>query len=137
MNFKDPASMNEVVGRVLRYGVVISGVVFAEGIVLLALSVDYTDVSRLLVYNPNAVPHGTYYSVTFAGILAGLVTFNPSTYIEVGAILLIATPVSRVLISVLLFHVEGDRQYVLITAVVLALLLFSMLVTPFIPGFHA
>jgi uncharacterized membrane protein len=42
-----------------------------------------------------------------------------------------------VLISVLLFAAEGDRLYVYITAVVLALLLFSMLVTPFIPAFNA
>lgn len=128
--------MNVIIGRVLRYGVIISAAVIVFGVVILALSGNYSDVSNLLTYNPNVTPHGNY-SVSFTGILAGLGALNPLSLIEVGVILLIATPVSRVLISVLLFDAEGDRQYVLITAVVLGLLLFSMLVTPYIPGFHA
>jgi uncharacterized membrane protein len=136
VNLRDPDSMNQVIGLVLRYGVIISATVIIVGIVSLSLSGKYSDASNLLTYNPNAIPHGNY-DVSFAGILAGLAAFNPISLIEVGVILLIATPVSRVLISVLLFDAEGDRQYVLITAVVLTLLLFSMLVTPYIPGFHA
>jgi uncharacterized membrane protein len=44
-----------------------------------------------------------------------------------GILLLIATPVVRVAISVVLFAVQRDRRYVLITAVVLALLLTSLM----------
>ncbi|MDE1858390.1 MAG: DUF1634 domain-containing protein [Thaumarchaeota archaeon] len=135
MNLKDPDSMNKVIGMVLRYGVLISASVIVLGVVILALSGNYSDVASLLTYNPN-IPHGNF-DVSFAGIIKGLAAFNPLSIIEVGVILLIATPVSRVLISVLLFDAEGDRQYVLITGVVLTLLLFSMLVTPYIPGFHA
>jgi len=43
-----------------------------------------------------------------------------------GVLLLIATPVVRVAISVLLFAVERDMRYVLITSVVLILLLLSL-----------
>jgi len=75
--------------------------------------------------------------VSLSGLLNGIVSFAPFSWIELGVIILIATPVARVLISVFLFAAEKDRLYVLITAVVLALLLFSMLVTPSIPGFHA
>ncbi|MDG6902966.1 MAG: DUF1634 domain-containing protein [Nitrososphaerota archaeon] len=135
MNLKDPDSMNNVIGMVLRYGVLISATVIILGVVILALSGKYSDVASLLTYNQN-VPHGNF-DVSFSGIVSGLAAANPISIIEVGVILLIATPVSRVLISVLLFDAEGDRQYVLITGVVLALLLFSMLVTPYIPGFHA
>ncbi|HKT21117.1 MAG TPA: DUF1634 domain-containing protein [Nitrososphaerales archaeon] len=136
MNLKDPDSMNEVIGLTLRYGVIISAAVIILGVVSLAASGNYGDVSNLLSYNPNVTPHGNY-DVSFEGILAGLATLNPLSLIEVGVILLIATPVTRVVISVLLFDAEGDRKYVVITAVVLVFLLFSMLVTPYIPGFHA
>ncbi|MDG6975316.1 MAG: DUF1634 domain-containing protein [Nitrososphaerota archaeon] len=54
-----------------------------------------------------------------------------------GVVVLIATPVTRVLFAVLLFAAERDMTYVKITVVVLFLLLFSMLATPFIPLFNA
>jgi uncharacterized membrane protein len=136
MNLRDPDSMNQVIGQVLRYGTLVSAAVIIVGIVRLATSGAYSDVSAFLTYNPSVIPHGNY-SVTLSSIFGGLATLNAISLIEVGVILLIATPVSRVLISVLLFQAERDRQYVLITAVVLALLLFSMLVSPAIPGFHA
>jgi uncharacterized membrane protein len=45
----------------------------------------------------------------------------------VGLLLLVATPVARVIFSAIAFALEGDRTYVVITLVVLALLLFSLL----------
>lgn len=136
MNPRDPESMNEVIGLALRYGVILSALVIILGMVLLATSGTYSDVSNLLAYNPNSVPHGNF-GVSLTGILGGLATLDPLSYIELGVIFLIATPVTRVFISVLLFEAEKDRRYVLITGMVLILLLFSMLVTPHIPGFHA
>ena len=62
---------------------------------------------------------------------------EPYAIIELGVLTLLATPVVRVLTSVFLFAAEGDRLYMYITAAVLLLLLFSMLATPFIPGFYA
>lgn len=137
MNLKDPESMNIVIGRVLRYGVVLSASVILLGVLGLAAASGGFDSSIFLTYNPGTIPHGTWYQVSLSGLAGGLVALTPYAWIELGVILLIATPVTRVLISVFLFAAERDRLYVLITAVVLVLLLFSMLVTPFIPGFHA
>jgi len=50
--------------------------------------------------------------------------------IQVGLLLLIATPVARVVLALVAFALEGDRTYVVITVVVLAVLIFS-LVMPF------
>jgi len=136
LNIRDPESMNEIIGNVLRYGVMVSAVVVLFGTVLLANSSGTSDTSGILTYYPNQVPHGTY-DVSFQGLITGLASFSAYSWIELGVIFLIATPVSRVLISVFLFLAERDRLYVAITTVVLALLLFSMLVTPFIPFFHA
>jgi len=136
MNLKDPESMNVVIGKVLRYGVVLSGMIVILGTIGLILSSGTSETAPFLAYNPGTVPHDGI-DVSPAGLLHGLVTFSAFSWIELGVIVLIATPVSRVLISVFLFAAERDRLYVLITAVVLAILLFSILVTPFIPGFHA
>ncbi len=128
--------MNAVVGSVLRYGVVISALTVLFGTFLLASSVGASDSAGILTYNPNSVPHGNF-DVSLQGLSSGLAKLNAYSWIELGVILLIATPVSRVLISVFLFAAERDRLYVAITAIVLTLLLFSMLVTPLIPFFHA
>jgi uncharacterized membrane protein len=137
MNLKDPESMNVIIGKVLRYGVVLSAAVILLGGLGLAAASGSSEASGLLTYDTSTIPHGTWYQVSLSGLSSGLVTLTPYAWIELGVILLIATPVSRVLISVFLFAAERDRLYVLITAVVLLLLLFSMLATPFIPGFHA
>jgi len=136
MNLRDPDSMNVVIGKVLRYGVILSGVIIILGTVGLIASNGLSETASYLNYNPNTIPHDGI-DIDPAGLFHGLVTFSAFSWIELGVIVLIATPVSRVLISVFLFAAEKDRMYVLITTVVLCLLLFSMLVTPFIPGFHA
>lgn len=136
MNLKDPESMNGVVGSVLRYGVIISAAVIILGLIELVAASGTSDVSGSIVYNPNAIPHGNF-DVSLSGLLSGLIGLQPYPLIELGAIILIATPASRVLVSIFLFAAEGDSVYVAVTAVVLSLLLFSMLVTPYIPIFHA
>ena len=134
MSLKDPESMNNIIGNVLRYGVIISFAVILFGTLLLvATSASSTATST---YIPNQIPHGTF-SVSLTGLIKGLAGFQAYSIIELGVIILMATPVSRVLISVLLFAAERDKLYVYITMVVLALLLFSMLVTPLIPVFNA
>lgn len=136
MNLRDPETMNAVIGKALRYGVVVSAAIIVAGILRLGSSSSFTDIASVLAYNAGSIPHGNY-DVSAGGILRGLATLDPFSLIELGVIVLIATPVLRVLVSVFLFGAERDRKYVAITAVVLALLLFSMLVTPLLPGFHA
>jgi uncharacterized membrane protein len=136
LNLRDPESMSAVVGNALRYGVLLSAAVIIFGILELVATSGTSDVSGSIIYNPDAVPHGNF-DISLSGLLSGLIGLQPYSLIELGAIILIATPVSRVLISVFLFAAEGDRVYVAVTAVVLSLLLFSLLVAPFIPIFHA
>jgi uncharacterized membrane protein len=127
--------MNGLISALLRYGVFLSAVIIAAGTVLLLLGNGGQDVSRLVVYNANQLPHGNF-DPTLGHMLAGLATFDPQSIIELGVLVLLATPAARVLLSVLLFAAEGDRTYTYITAFVLVVLLFSMLVTPYIPGFN-
>lgn len=135
MNLKDPESMNKLVSGLLRYGVILSASIILVGTVLLLLRNGSQEVSQLAAYNPNRLPHGNF-DPTLGHMVAGLKVLDPQSIIELGVLFLLATPASRVLLSILLFYAEGDRIYVYITTVVLAFLLFSMLVTPYIPGFN-
>ena len=47
--------------------------------------------------------------------------------IQLGLLLLIATPVARVAFSIFGFALEGDRMYAGFTLIVLAILLYSLL----------
>ena len=136
MRLSNPDAMNDLVSGVLRYGVLLSSAIIMLGAALALARYGSLRASDFLTYLPNQVPHGTY-SVDLADLTAGLLSLDPFSVIELGVIVLLATPVARVLLSVFLFAAEGDRTYVYITATVLALLLFSILVAPFIPVFHA
>jgi len=63
---------------------------------------------------------------TVTGIVRGSASFHGRNIIQLGLLLLIATPVARVAFSVVAFALERDRMYVVITLIVLAVLLFSL-----------
>jgi uncharacterized membrane protein len=109
-----------LLGRLLQVGVAISAaVVLAGGAVY-------------LVRHGGARPHyGRFVgepaelrSVT--GILDAVAARRGRAIIQLGLLLLIATPVARVAFSLVAFLRERDRAYVLITSFVLALLLVSL-----------
>ena len=134
MNLKDPASMNNILGIVLRSGVVLSGLVIAIGTGLFVANHSMDDTSSYLAYSPNVIPHGSF-PVSLSATFSGIVSLDPGAIIQLGFLILLATPVARVALSLFLFAAEKDRLYVYITASVLVILLFSMLVTPLIPLF--
>jgi uncharacterized membrane protein len=47
--------------------------------------------------------------------------------IDLGILLLVATPICRVMFAVIAFVLEKDRLYIAVSAIVLAVLLFGML----------
>jgi uncharacterized membrane protein len=127
--------MNNILGIVLRSGVVLSGLIIAIGTGLFVANHSLDDTSAYLTYNPGLVPHGNF-PASLASIATGLASLNPSSIIQLGFLVLLATPVARVALSLFLFAAEKDRMYVYLTAAVLAILLFSMLATPLIPIFN-
>jgi len=60
-------------------------------------------------------------------VLRGAFTGTPKAIIELGLLLLILTPIARVAFSVIAFAAERDYMYVIMTLVVLAVLLYSLL----------
>ncbi len=59
-------------------------------------------------------------------VLAGIAQGRSECLIQLGLLMLIATPVARVALSVAAFAAEHDRTYVVITLIVLAVLLASV-----------
>ena len=115
-----------VIAGVLRWGVAISLVLLGGGTVLFLFhSADFSqaggtaqDFNRLLVLRPVR-------EYTWGWFVEGLTHWRGDVFVIPGLLLLIATPVLRVFVSIIAFALEKDRVYVVITSVVLALLILS------------
>ena len=64
---------------------------------------------------------------TVSGVLDNLRAPTPRVIIQLGLLLLILTPISRVAFSVCAFALEKDYLYVVVTLVVLAILMYSLM----------
>lgn len=71
--------------------------------------------------------HGTPAELRrIGGIVQSAVALRGRGTIQLGLLLLIATPIARVMFSIFGFAEERDRMYMAFTAVVLVILLFSL-----------
>ena len=59
-------------------------------------------------------------------MLAGVLAREPKALMQLGLMILVATPLARVAFSVVGFALERDRLYVALTLAVLALLLLGL-----------
>jgi uncharacterized membrane protein len=138
------ALMQSVLSRTLLYGVILSTVIILVGLAVMAItnktgySCDSSgdSLTCLLKYDPNTIPHGDYPN-NLAALVSGLELFKSFAIIQLGVLVLLATPVIRVSASLVLFAIEKDRPFVLITLFVLLVLLFSFFIIPEIPIFKA
>ena len=68
------------------------------------------------------------WAASVAGIVANACQLRGRGLIQLGLLLLIATPVLRVVIAAVAFALQRDRLYVAVSLIVLASLAYSMLV---------
>ncbi|WP_081167475.1 DUF1634 domain-containing protein [Lactococcus garvieae] len=101
------------IGKILRAGVFVSSVVIIIGLLMFVLTGHSG-------YPGNTYPRG------FSEIIRGIVEFKPFAWLMAGLFLLILTPVLRVLASIFAFAKEGDKLYVFITLMVLAVLVLAI-----------
>ncbi len=107
---EDGTSTRRVVGGVLAAGVWGSVALMLAGAVVASIS-------------PSSAP----VPATVKGLLRGAASGHGPAIMQLGVALLIATPVLRVLASVLSFARQRDWTYVAITTTVLALLALGIL----------
>lgn len=115
--FKD-TDMQAVIGWVLRIGVILSiSIVFLGGAIYIYRHggevTDHTHFTGVPVF------------VQPSNIIKGLFDFRARSIIQIGIMLLIATPVIRVIFSAIGFVLEKDRLYVCISLLVLLIIFIS------------
>ncbi len=115
-------SIERMVSVLLRTGVIISGlIVLGGGIYYLLAHGGETENFRVFV-GTSALDR------TVPGILQGALALRARSVIQLGLVALILTPILRVAFSLLGFAFERDKKYVVITSIVLAVLLCSLVI---------
>ncbi len=114
-------SIERMVSVLLLAGVLISGSVVLGG-----------GVYYLVRHGGEAVGYRTFQGQPsidriVSEIVKGAIALRARSIIQMGILLLIATPIARVAFSLVGFALERDRTYVVITAIVLAVLLVSLI----------
>ncbi|MBI4198849.1 MAG: DUF1634 domain-containing protein [Chloroflexi bacterium] len=122
--------MELAISYALRAGVLLSAAVILAGILWFALTRD-TGYARVLPHHlPDLLAfhqaHGPgFFPTSLKAVLTGAAAGKPYAIIGLGMLLLIATPVVRVALSVVFFLAQRDWLYTGITLFVLAVLLLS------------
>lgn len=103
--------------KVLVGGMIVSTILFAIGVI-------------------RALIHPTYMPLTadwirehyhFRVVMHGLATLDPTTLMMVATLLLILTPVARVVVSIWAFAVDKDYKFVGITVIVFVIMLITVI----------
>ena len=114
-------AVEQLVGRILQIGVAISAIVTGIGGLM------------LLFHHGREIPsYSTFRGEpeairTLSGIVHGAAGLDARSIIQLGLVLLIATPILRVAFTWVAFALQRDRMYVLITSIVLAVLLYGLI----------
>jgi uncharacterized membrane protein len=115
-------TLEVIIGYTLRIGVLAAAVIVLLGGIL------------YLVENGAAAPHyqsfhaGATQADSLWGIVRNIRALNSYGMIQLGLLVLIATPILRVIFSVVAFALERDILYVVATLIVLGVLLYSLVV---------
>lgn len=123
----DPASLrsdddlDRMIGGLLRSGVLLAGAVTIVGGALF-LAHHGREPLALGVFRGEPVEYRSLDGIVTAARAGGT-----RALIQIGVVLLIATPISRVALMMVAFWRQRDRLFVAISALVLGLLLFSLL----------
>ena len=116
----DDQRVEEIIGNLLRSGVLLAAVVVAAGgVIYLAHNGHAHPDYRIFRGEPSDLSH-------VRGILRDARAGRGRGIIQLGLLLLIATPVARVAFSIVAFAMQRDRMYVVITLIVFATLLYSL-----------
>lgn len=119
-NFFADKDVQLLLGTLLRVGVISSMCVVCIGGLIYLVS-NYSGVVDYQDFNPNKSGLSS-----ISSIFSHLLSLDGSAIIQFGTLLLIFTPILRVVFSVFSFLIERDFLYVLIGVFVLCVILFSL-----------
>lgn len=117
----DDRRMELIMGRLLQFGVFLASfVMLVGGILYVNAQHDARPDYRVFSSEPQALRH-------FSGIAHGVAAGEPAAIIQLAVLLLIATPVARVVFALIAFGIERDKLYIIVSSVVLVVLLMGLL----------
>jgi uncharacterized membrane protein len=117
--------VEDLIGNLLRTGVMISAAVVSAGAIIYLVRHGSSPANyRIFRGEPSDLRH-------IRGIVGEALSFHGRGIMQLGLLLLIATPVARVALSIVGFAEEGDRMYMGFASLVLVILLFSLLGPPY------
>jgi uncharacterized membrane protein len=110
----------QFVGNLLRYGVL-----FATGIVMVG------GVLYLIRYGNTPANYHFFHSEptdfrSLEGVSSAVLSGRRRGIIQIGLLLLIATPIARVVFSLLAFMQQRNLTYIIVTMIVLSALMYSL-----------
>ncbi len=114
--------VEQFIGRMLRLGVV------------LATTVTLVGGALLLIRHGSARPAFSDFRgepshlTSIGGIVGGVRALRADSIVQLGILLLIATPVARVAFTLVAFILQRDRVYIVLTTIVLALLAYGLII---------
>lgn len=103
------------IGEILRIGVIVSVVVIMLGVIFYFI-------------NNGGGYAGNNFPTSLTGIFSGIIAGKAYAIMMLGLLLLIFTPVLRVVVSIYAFAKEKDHMYTIITTIVLVILVIAMLI---------
>lgn len=117
-----------LIGKLLRYGVIVAGLVIGFGWVLsLAMGARAEHsaeiLSRLRLGESVEAPLAYHSAAEFGSSLA---SFQPNAWMTLGIAFLIALPILRVALTIGVFWSEKDRIFVALSSIVFAILMLSL-----------
>jgi uncharacterized membrane protein len=118
--------MDTAIGTLLRAGVLLSvGIVTAGMVITFVHHPDYFSSRPAL---GTLTSPGAHFPSTLVEVIAGVWRGSGQAVVTAGLLLLIATPVARVALSIVSFVIERDRLYVAITTAVFVILMIAFAV---------
>jgi uncharacterized membrane protein len=113
-------AMEQLIGRLLQLGVLVAAAVVAIG-----------GAALLAQHGAAAADFHTFRGAAeplrdISSIVRGVGRFDSRAIVQLGLVLLIATPVARVALTFVAFLVRRDRLYAVLSFVVLTLLIYGL-----------
>jgi uncharacterized membrane protein len=107
--------------KVLLGGMYVSTLLFVAGVIAALIHPTYVPLTSEWVRQ-----HSNWHIV-----LQGLPHGDPTALMMLGTLLLILTPVARVLVSIYAFFVDHDYKFVVVTSIVLFIMILTVILSHF------
>lgn len=115
--------MNELIGNTLRIGVFAACIIALLGGIYYLATTSGHPVPDYTTFHKGAVSY-----TTFEGIVRGAFSLSATEWMQLGVVVLMLTPIMRVVLSLVDFSIQRDWLYMAITAIVLVVIIVNSLV---------